>query len=164
MPGGMNFVMMGLTVMSSPLRTSRSMIMTFEGFVIFDGEYDQHLIVHRALPPFDSPHFAEGLMDDIRLIFFEPDGPVVAFGKLANGSTVCRHAISGGSIVDIELQPDSAWELRRYSPGQRLTRTIRALPGARRSSGFPERIELTASGDQTYKLAMTLLEAVHIEP
>ena len=164
MPGDMNFVMMGLTVMSSRLRTSRSVIMTLEGFVVFDGEYDQHLIVHRALPPFDSPHFAGGLMDDIRLIFLEPDGPVIGFGELANGSVVCRHATPDGSTVDIGLQRNDAWELRRYSPAQRLTRAVRVLPGARDNAGFPEALELTAYGDQTYKLFMTLVEAVQIEP
>jgi hypothetical protein len=164
MPGGMNFVMMGLTVMSSRLRTSRSVIMTLEGFVVFDGEYDQHLIVHRALPPFDSPHFAGGLTDDIRLIFLEPDGPVIDFGELENGSIVCRHATPDGSTVDIGLQRDGSLELRRYSPAQRLTRTVRALPGARNNAGFPERLELAAYGDQTYKLVMTLVEAVQIEP
>jgi hypothetical protein len=164
MPGGMNFVMMGLTVMSSRLRTSRNVIMTIEGFVVFDGEYDRHLIVHRALPPFDSPHFAGGLMDDIRLIFLEPDGPVIGFGEVENGSVVCRHATPDGSTVDIEPQRDGAWELRRYSPAQRLTRTVRALPGARNNAGFPETLELEAGGDQTYKLVMKLVEAVQIEP
>ena len=164
MPGGMNFVMMGLTVISSRLRTTRSVIMTLEGFVVFDGEYDQQLIVHRALPPFDSPHFAGGLMDDIRLIFLEPDGPVIGFGEVANGSIVCRHATPDGETVDIGLQRDGAWELRRYSPAQRLTRAVRVLPGARNNAGFPERLELAAYGDQTYKLVMTLVEAVQIEP
>ena len=138
--------------------------MTLEGFVVFDGEYDRHLIVHRALPPFDSPHFAGGLMDDIRLIFLEPDGPVIGFGEVENGSIVCRHATPDGGTVDIGLQRDDAWELRRYSPAQRLTRAVRVLPGARNNSGFPERLELTAYGDQTYKLVMTLVEAVQIEP
>jgi hypothetical protein len=164
MPGGRNFMMMGLTVMSSRLRTIRSVIMTLEGFVLFDGEYDQHLTVHRALPPFDSPHFAEGLMDDIRLIFFEPDGPLVACGVLDEGSFVCRHEIPGGGAIDIESLADNGWELNRYSPSQRLTRTVRVLSGERHLSGFPERMELIASGGQTYKLVMTLLEAVRIEP
>jgi hypothetical protein len=163
MPGGINFVMLGLTVISSRLRTTRSVIMTLEGFVVFDGEYDQQLIVHRALPPFDSPHFAGGLMDDIRLIFLQPDGPVIGFGELENGSIVCRHATPDGSTIDIGLQRDGGWELRRYSPAQRLTRTVRALPGARSKAGFPEALELAAYGDQTYKLAMTLVEAVQIE-
>jgi hypothetical protein len=54
--------------------------------------------------------------------------------------------------------------LRRYSTAQRLTRSVRALPGARNNAGFPEALELTAYGDQTYKLVMTLVEAVQIEP
>jgi hypothetical protein len=164
MGGGRNFGMMGLTVISSRLRTIRSVIMTLEGFVVFDGEYDQHLTVHRALPPFDSPHLAEGLMDDIRLIFFEPDGPLVGCGVLDNGSAVCRHEIPGGNAIDIESLADNGWELRRYGPSQRLVRTLRVLPGETHPSGFPEKMELIASGGQTYRLFMTLLETVHIEP
>lgn len=157
-------MMMGLTVMSSRLRTIRSVIMTLEGFVVFDGEYDRHLTVHRALPPFDSPHFAEGIMEDIRLIFFAPDGPLVACGVLDNGSAVCRHEIPGGSVIDIEPMADNGWELNRYGPSQRMTRTLRVPPGERHPSGLPERMELIASGGQTYKLVMTLLEAVRLEP
>lgn len=128
MPGGRTFVMMGLTLMSSRLHTRRSVIMTIEGFVIFDGEYDRGVTVHRALPPFDSPHFAGGLMEDIRLIFFEPEGPVVAFGELENGSVVRRHLSPDGSTVDIEALGDRDWRIRRYSPAQRLTRPGRCFP------------------------------------
>jgi len=103
-------------------------------------------------------------MNDIRLIFLEPEGPVIGFGEVANGSVVCRHAAPDGGTVDIGLPRDGAWELRRYSPSQRLTRTVRVLPGARNNTGFPERLELAAYGDQTYKLVMTLVEAVQIEP
>jgi hypothetical protein len=164
MEGGRNFVMMGLTVMASQPRTIRSVIMTLEGFVLFDGEYDKDLTVHRALPPFDSPHLAKGLMDDIRLIFFAPDGPLVACGVLDDGSAVCRHEIPGGGATDIQSLADGSWELKRYGPSQRLIRTLRGLPGERHISAFPERMELIASGGQSYKLVMTLLEAVHIEP
>jgi hypothetical protein len=164
MPGGRNFMMMGLTVMSSQRRTVRSVIMTLEGFVVFDGEYDEHLTVHRALPPFDSPHFAEGLMEDIRLIFFAPDGPLVASGVSDNGSVVCRHEMEGGSTIDIESLADHGWELKRYGPSHQLLRTVRVLPGEKVISGFPERMELIASGGHSYKLIMKLLEAVPIEP
>jgi hypothetical protein len=163
MPGGRNFMMMGLTLMSSRLQTRRSVIMTIEGFVIFDGEYDRQVIVHRALPPFDSPHFAGGLMEDIRLIFFEPDAPVVAFGELANGSAVRRHQTPDGTIVDIEALPGGDWQIRRYSPSHSLTRTVKALHGVGDRAGFPETIELRACGEQTYSLVMNLLEAVRIE-
>jgi hypothetical protein len=164
LPPGGSFAMMGLTVISSRLRTNRSVIMTFEGFVVFDGEHDGGLIVHRALPPFDAPHFARGLMEDIRLIFFEPDGPLVAAGELENGSAVCRYQDPEGGFVDVELRRDRAWELRRYSPAQRLTRTVKIPPGLRNSAGFPAAIELTAHGSQNYKLVMRLVEAVPFEP
>jgi hypothetical protein len=164
MPSGRSFVMMGLTVISSRLQTRRSVIMTLEGFVVFDGEYDRGVIVHRALPPFDSPHFAGGLLQDIRLIFFEPEGPVVAFGELENGSMVRRHVSPDGSTVDVEMLPDRDWRIRLYSPTQKLMRTVRALHAEGGHAGFPVAIELRACGDQPYGLEMTLVEAVQTEP
>lgn len=164
MPGGRNFLMMGLTVVSSRFQTHRSVIMTLEGFVVFDGEYDHRIIVHRALPPFDSPHFAEGLMDDIRLIFLEPDGPVVASGLLENGFAVRRRQTMDGGAVDIEALPDGNWRIRRYSPSHQLVRTVTALHDEVGRYGFPKTIELTASDGQAYRLIMTLLEAVCIDP
>jgi hypothetical protein len=162
--GGVSFMSLGLTVMSSRNRTNRSVIMTFEGFVLFDGEYDGRLIVHRALPPFDSPHFAEGLMDDIRLVLFEPEGALVGAGLLESGSSVCRHEAPGGGVVDVESQRDGAWGLMRYSREQRLIRSVRALPPDGSGTGFPTTIELTAHGSQNYKLVLTLIEAVAIAP
>ena len=160
LPGGNILVAMGLTVISSRLRTARSIIMTLEGLVVFDGEYDQQLTVHRAFAPFDSPEFAEGLMDDIQLIFFKPEGPVVAFGESAEGSIVCRHENPDGRFVDIVLNPDNTWELRRYSRERRLTRTVKAQADKWNNTDFPETIELTARDNRNYKLGMTLVEAI----
>ena len=137
--------MMGLTLMSSPATGRyRSVLLTLEGFVVFDAEYDGRLTVHRALPPFDSPHFAEGLMEDIRLVFFEPDGPVVASGTLKDGGAVRRHRLPDGGTVDLELLPGDDWRIRRYDPSETLTRTVRAtartggserVPASRRVDG-----------------------------
>jgi hypothetical protein len=77
---------------------------------------------------------------------------------------VRRRQTPDGSTVDIEALPDGDWQIRRYSPSHELVRTVSALHGEENPSGFPERIELTASGDQTYRLIMTLVEAVSIEP
>jgi hypothetical protein len=163
MPGNRIFVAMGLTVISSRQQTARSVIMTAEGLVVFDGEYDQQLIVHRAFAPFDSSEFARGLMDDIRLIFFKPNGPIVEFGKSGNDSTVCRHKIPDGRFIDITLNQDGTWELRRYSPGLRITRTVKAPAVKWKNTDFPESIILNAQGNQHYKLNMTLVEAVAVE-
>jgi hypothetical protein len=164
LPSGGSFMSLGLTVMSSSKRTNRSVIMTFEGFVAFDGEYDGRLIVHRALPPFDSPHFAGGLMEDIRLVFFEPEGSPAVSGRFDNGSAGCRYAASDGGFVDVERRNDRTWEVRRYSSEARLVRTVSAGQPSEAGAGFPGTIELGAHGDQNYKLIMTLVEAVAIAP
>lgn len=164
LPGGRHSVMMGLTVLSSRRRSNRSVIMSLEGFVVFDGEVNQGLKVHRALPPFDSPGFAEGLMADIRLIIFKPQGPAAECGKLTDGSIVCRYKYPDGSIVDIVLCSNRTCELRRYDRKQHLSRIVRVPADARTGDGMPQTIELTARGEQSYKLVMTLLEAVPIDP
>jgi hypothetical protein len=163
LPGGRRSVMMGLTVLSSRLRSNRSVIMSLEGFVVFDGEVNQGLTVHRALPPFDSPGFAEGLMADIRLVFFQPEGSAEC-GKLTDGSTVCRYKKPDGGVVDIVLRSTGTCESLRYDREQRLIRTVRVPADARTGDGMPQTIELTARGKQSYKLVMTLLEAVPLDP
>lgn len=163
MAGGVSFVSMGVTVMSARQRSNRSVIMTFEGFVVFDasyGEAGKGLVVHRALPPFDSPHFAAGIMEDIRMLFFEPEGTLVASGVLANGSAACRYLGPEGEFVDVERRSDGGWELKRYSREERLIRSARAFRKPGIESGFPAVIELTAHGSQTYKLELTLVEAL----
>ena len=156
--------MMGLTLMSSPGRSCRSVLMTLEGFVVFDGEYDGRLTVHRALPPFDSPHFAEGLMEDIRLVFFEPDGPVVASGTLKDGGAVRRHRLPDGGTVDLELLPGDDWRIRRYDAVRNAhPHGAGAARHGGTSTAFPQAVELTAAGGQDYRLTMTLIEAVPAE-
>jgi hypothetical protein len=152
--------MLGLTVMSSTGRSCRSVLMTLEGFVVFDGEHDGRLTVHRALPPFDSPHFADGLVEDIRLVFFAPEGPVIATGTLPDGGAVRRHRLPDGGTVDVEILPGADWRIRRYDASETLTRTVRARHGPGDQHGFPESLELTATGGQDYRLTMTLIEAV----
>lgn len=164
MPGGRQLGLLGLTLLSSTDRRHRSVLMTLEGFVLFDGESESdRLTVHRALPPFDSPHFASGLMEDIRLVFMEPEGPTVAAGRLEDGGKVRRVRPASGT-VDVETLPDGSWRIRQYSSSDRLIRTVTARHGSGDIAGFPQSIELTASGGQEYQIVMTLLEAVPVGP
>ena len=101
LPGGKKGFLMGLTVISSSNRTAQVVIMTFEGFVVFDALYDKQITVKRAIAPFDSEGFANGLIEDINLMFFKPTGPVMASGFLKSGAAVCRYQKPDGSIVDI---------------------------------------------------------------
>ncbi len=162
MPGGGSFVSMGVTVISSRLRTNRSVIMTFEGFVVFDGEYDGRLIVHRALPPFDSPHFAEGLMEDIRLIFFEPQGPVIGAGDAREriGRVPARN--SGRRLHRHRRRANGTWELHRYSPDRTPDPDRQGPAAGRARCRYPGNDRADGARWPGYKLVMTLVEAVPV--
>ena len=100
-------------------------------------------------------------MEDIRLVFFAPDGPVVARGTLNGGGPVRRHRLPDGGTVDVELLPGDDWRIRRYDASETLTRTVRARRGTGDQHGFPE--SRRADGlrrAQDYRLTMTLIEAV----
>lgn len=164
LPGGSKGVLMGVTVISSHTRSVRCVIMTVEGLVLFEAEYDRQLVIHRGIEPFDSPEFARGLMEDIRLIFFSPRGAMVAIGRLKEGARICRYQDAEGRVHDTIIHENSSWELRQYSNQQRLTRTVRAGPGERSAAQFPQFLELTAHGNHDYQLTMTLVEAIRIDP
>ena len=167
MPGGEKTLIMGLTVISSRARTARCVIMTIEGLVVFDAQYDRQVIINRGIPPFDSEAFAKGLMDDIQLMFFMPQGQLFRSGALKNGSAVCRYQNPDGHIVDLITDPDDSWELKQYSKDFGLVRTVKASPGKRAghfdSNRIPSHLELTAYSSPGYALVMDLVEAIALE-
>ncbi len=164
LPGGRKGFVVGVTVISSMPQTTDCAIMSLEGFVFFNAGQDREIVIHRAIFPFDKKEFAQGLMQDIRLMFFKPDGPLIESGVLENDSSVCRYQSPGGKVIDIITSPDNNWEIRQYSEALRLTRTIKAWSlkneGPSDKWPIPGRLELTAHGSLGYKLTMTLVDAV----
>lgn len=163
LPGGRKNVVLGISTISSQNRFARSLILTVEGMVLFDAQYETQLRINRAVPPFDSKNFARGLMEDIRFIFFAPRGPVTASGRLKDGADVCRYRLAGGGFTDIILTSPDSWELRRYSPGGRLTSRVQAsgiddIHGQR----IPRHLALQAraADGKEYQLNLKLVEAV----
>jgi len=159
LPGGKKGFLMGLTVISSSNRTAQVVIMTLEGFVVFDALYDKQITVKRAIAPFDSEGFANGLIEDINLIFFKPSGPIMTAGFLKNGTAVCRYQKPGGRIVDIITHGEHSWEIKQYLPDFRLARIVKSIYLADRA-GISDRIELIAYGSPGYALVMDLVEAI----
>lgn len=165
MPHGRSIFVTGVTVISSADRSFRCVIMTMEGLVIFDATYRKRLTINRAISPFDSQVFAEGLARDIRLIFLHPPGPPVESGFLEDGTSICRYRSTDGGLVDVVCRGSGKWEIYRYDHDLRLLRTVRFTPGKETGAdkNIPRRIELTAYGSKGYKLIMDLIEAVRIE-
>ena len=159
LPGGKKGFLMGLTVISSSNRTAQVVIMTLEGFVVFDASYDKQITVKRAIAPFDSEVFANGLIEDINLIFFKPSRSIMASGFLKNGAAVCRYQNPDGRIVDIISYGEDKWEIKQYLPDFRLARIVKKIYLADRA-GISDQIELIAHGSPGYALVMDLVEAI----
>lgn len=164
LPGGKKGFLMGLTVISPSNRTAHCVIMTLEGFVVFDALYDGQITVKRALAPFDSEVFANGLIEDINLIFFKPSGSVTTSGSLNSGAAVCRYQKPDGRLVDIISLGAPIWEIRQYRPDNRLAQTVRIMSAKETNladhMGIADKIELKAHGSPGYTLVMDLVEAV----
>ncbi|HIJ41151.1 MAG TPA: hypothetical protein HPP90_08755 [Deltaproteobacteria bacterium] len=137
-------------------------IMTVEGFVLFDATYDQGVHVERGIPPFESKAFAEGLMRDITLIFFRPSGKLTGSALSADGGLICRYETGSETVEDVLVNVDDSWNIRQYRNGE-LERFITA--GGDRTDGkkddpfIPLQLELTAYGEYGYSLHLRLIEA-----
>jgi hypothetical protein len=168
MPGGQKGLVMGVTVISSVDKTAHCVLMTIEGLVVFDARYDQELVINRAVAPFDQEGFAAGLISDIQLIFFIPQGSLVETGNDPNEASVCRYQNPDGRIVDLVIDADHTRHIRQYTAQRRLRRTVDAFFTKQESDGggpdFPDRLELRAHGVAGYTLVMDLVEAVPLTP
>ena len=163
LPGGHKGFLMGLSVISSSNRTARCVIMTLEGFVVFDALYDKKISIQRAIAPFDSEVFARGLIEDINLIFFKPNGALKVSGLLKSGAAVCRYQNPDGRWVDIINRGVPDWEIRQYRPDNRLARTVKLMSAGEPGKGIAEKIELKAHGSPGYELVMELVEAIPLD-
>ncbi len=170
---GAQMTMIGITItdsakidlakIDSAKKKIRAALMTIEGFLLFEGELDgENLIVKRAVPPFDSPGFAKGLMDDIMLMFFLPEYVSVKTGFTKDGKKICRYFGDNGDFTDI-LILKNGWEIYKYKNNSEI-RKITAYIKKDKTQGFtlPEIIRLIASGSIKYSLGFKLIEAEKI--
>jgi hypothetical protein len=159
-PSGDKQTLLGLSQLSSTRKTGKFVIMTIEGMVLFEAHVDDGIDVKRAVPPFDRPGMAQGIVDDLRLIFFAPDPSTRITGALDNGDRVCRFALPGGGTQDIEVHSDAGWTIYQYNRSNRITRSVQPVPSRGRSvHGMPNQLILDAPGPVGYRLIITLLEA-----
>ena len=159
-PGGRKSVLTGVSVLSSRDRSIDCALMTPEGLVLFNGHYNGILTVDRAIPPFDRPGFAQGLMDDLMLLFFAPRASLCQLGQLDRSNRICRFCSPNGT-TDIVVKENRGWEVRQYSGQNRLTRSVVADNVVHIAGGtFPERMTLRNHGMLGYQLELKLLEAI----
>jgi hypothetical protein len=162
MAGGNHGSAMGVTVIRD--KTIETALMTVEGLVLFAATLNNGLTVSRAVPPFDKPAFAEGLMRDIRAIFLQPQGEMQS-GILADGTLVCRICEQNGQITDNLASEQFCRQRFIYSAtGDNSIRLSRRITGRDCSellagTGIPLKLSLTSLENRGYSLDMTLISA-----
>jgi hypothetical protein len=163
-PGGQRSSLTGVSVLSSRDRTIQWALMTVEGFVLFSGRYDGTLTtIERAIPPFDRPGFAQGLMDDLMMLFFEPHEPLFMTGRLETGGHVCRYG-QPENTTDVVIKEDGTWAIYRYSSRRRLTRSILGDQiTAIGSNPFAKHLILKNHSVIGYQLELKLVEAIPLD-
>ena len=166
LPGRQTGFLTGLTVLSSRERSAQCVIMTLEGFVVFDARYDGQVTIERAVAPFDNHAFAQGVMADIQLIFFKPLADEISMGVLSDNVPVCRYLLPNGNVIDLVTPENNHWETRLYRSNHRVMRIVQSmikdkLPGEN-LTGIADKIELTALGIPGYTLMLDLVEAIPI--
>ncbi len=140
-------------------------LMTVEGFTLFEAVYREKggLEVRRAVPPFDKPAFAEGLMEDVRTIFRAPSSTKVQYGRAAGKIPICRYTGAEGRTTDILPAMDGCWQIRTYNADQTMNRSVAGRSCRKEGEGLiPEHLELKGFGQAAYTLKMTLIHAENL--
>jgi hypothetical protein len=129
-------------------------LLTPEGFILFEAEQIKDTIsVLKSMPPFDSPAFAKGLMEDVSLLFSPPQGRPSKWGKRADGALLCQWERPDGSRREITLSTVPKISLRDRH-GDLAKEALLIAPFVK---GLASQMELLAFKPAPYRLKMTLL-------
>lgn len=167
-PGNHKALMLGALELDSAEGTLTCALMTVEGFTLFSAAFTpgdpDPLRVSRAVPPFDGPGFAQGLMDDLRLLFFVPQAARLVMGS-TDHKPVWRYTHRDGAITDVVTRSPDLFRLALYTAAAECRRsaelTMQVSPDSMR--GIARHILLEAKGDAAYTLKMDLIDAVPLE-
>jgi hypothetical protein len=164
MENGAGSTVIGVTSLTGT--TIETALVTVEGLTLFEAVYrgDNSFEIQRAVPPFDRPGFAMGLIQDVRAVFRPPAGSDMRAGKLADRTPACRYTAADGSITDIVTGAEDCLQVKSYGSDLVLERSIIGKSCRKTGSDLiPEYIELKTFGPSGYILKMTLIRADQIK-
>jgi hypothetical protein len=151
-----SYSLLGVTKGEPSERRLQSVLLTPEGFILFDAELSEAgIVVRKAVAPFDSPALASGLMEDVSLLFLPPQGKPTTWGKETDGKVICKWENPDNS-TEITGSLDSGWRILRQNKKGKVIREI-VLNGPF-VNGLASRIELRASKPVRYRLRMTFVQ------
>ena len=149
--------LLGVTTGEPSERRLQSLLLTPEGFILFDAELSEGgIAVRKAVAPFDSPAFARGLMEDVSLLFLPPQVKPTAWAKETDGTMICNWEDRDDSHTEITGSMDGGWRiLRQNKKGKVIKEIILNGPFV---NGLASRIELRAFKPAPYRLRMILVQ------
>ncbi len=154
---GGTFLALGVTRGEPSERRLQSLLLSPEGFILLDAERQENgIVVKKAVPPFDSPEFARGLMEDVALLFLPPQIDPKTWAKESDGRMICKWEAPDESHTEITGSMESGWRiLRRNRKGNVIKEIFLSGPFV---NGLASRIELRAFKPAAYRLRMTLVQ------
>jgi len=149
--------LLGVTRGKPSERRLESVLLTPEGFVLFDAELREgQTIVRRAVAPFDSPTFARGLMEDVSLLFLPPQAKPAGWKKETDGTMTCAWQGPDDSDTEVKGSTESGWRiLRRDKYSEVIKEVVLKGPFV---NGLATHVELHALEPAPYRLRLTLIQ------
>ncbi len=155
--GGGSSFLIGVTKGEASEGRFESILLTPEGFVLFDAERRvTGFSIRKAVAPFDSQAFARGLIEDVSLLFLPPAGKPITWGKEANGKMICKWENPEHSTEIMGLM-ENGWQIVRRDRYGDVTKEV-FLSGPF-LNGVASRIEFRAFQPATYTLKMSLIQS-----
>lgn len=155
--GGGSSSLLGVTKGEPSERRLQSLLLTPEGFILFDAELSEGgIAVRKAVAPFDSPAFARGLMEDVSLLFLPPQLKPTAWAKETDGTMICNWEDRDDSHTEISGSMDSGWRILRQNKKGKVIKEI-VLNGPF-VNGLASHVELRTFEPASYTLRMTLVQ------
>jgi hypothetical protein len=152
-----SFSLIGVTKGEPSERRLQSLLLTPEGFILFDAELrDGEMAVRKAVAPFDSPAFAGGLMEDVTLLFLSPQVKPTAWGKETDGTMICNWEGPDDSDTEIKGSIESGWRILRRDKYREVIKEV-VLKGPF-VKGLASHMELRTFEPASYTLRMTLVQ------
>ncbi len=159
--GGQQVTLTGVIVLTPADTSFHYVLKTSDGFVVFEA-VDHGLVgVRRSFGPFANDNFVKRVMDDIRFLFFEPEGGFIAAGKFEDDNDGCRYQAAQHRTVDLVELPDGGWQMQQLDQFGYPLRKVTAGPPD--ENGISHQLSLESGRRHAYRLLMTLVEAVRLQ-
>ncbi len=160
LPNGTGGTVIGVTVIDDG--SVQCALTTTEGMTLFAADAENgRLTVLQAVPPFDRPGFAKGLMADVRTIFVRPKPVMTTCGLLDGNQPCCRLQDNDGSLTDILPDKNGCWKIhaRPAGHGGKIRSIVASNCTMRQGYRLARSMTMTTSGQLGYTLKMRLISA-----